>query len=70
MKFDNAFKTKTGTVGIQFYVKGEILTVYENEKGEIVTSPCTDDVKVKLVELYNRRKNWYFKGEKNAKQLH
>ena len=38
MKFDNAFLTEAGNVGLQFKDKGEIFTVYKDKKGSLVCS--------------------------------
>jgi len=67
MKFDNAFQTNKGKVGIQFVVGKQTYTVYEDHKGDIVTSDCTDDVKQELIARYNKRKAWYsrFDGANN-----
>jgi len=65
MKFDNAFHTKDHKVGIQFAVKGQILTVYEDHKNNIITSECCDEVKQELIARYNRRKHWYSRFDRN-----
>lgn len=38
MKFDNAFLTKSGNIGLQFKDKGEIFTVYKDGKGKLIVS--------------------------------
>lgn len=38
MKFDNAFLTASGNVGLQFKDKGETLSIYKDKKGVLVCS--------------------------------
>lgn len=63
MRFDNAFQTVNGDVGMQFVDKGITLTVYKDKKGNLITSEhATSDQSAALILQYNRRRNWYKKG--------
>ncbi len=74
-KFDNVFFIKAKKVGIQFIdpttkdAKGEArkATVYPDEKGRIKVDFSFGDARqneyVHLVQEYNRRNTWYYKGK-------
>lgn len=62
MRFDNAFLTCENKVGMQFFHKGTILTIYPDHKDQLITSECTEEEKKTLTFLYNRRKGWYKKN--------
>ncbi len=62
MRFDNAFLTKNGKVGMQFEENKAIITIYPDAKGNLVCSEhCTAEQKAKLVTQYMRRRSWYKK---------
>ena len=63
LKFDNAFLTKSGNVGMQFKNKeGKVLSIYKDHKGDVQVS---EDIDWKegafLVAQYFRRQGWYKK---------
>lgn len=63
MKFNNAFLTKAGNVGMQFNTNPHrLLTVYQDQKGSIVFSEdATEKEKAELAIQFIRRKKWYKK---------
>ena len=63
LKFDNAFLTKSGNVGMQFKNKeGKILSVYKDQKGTLqVSEEANEQEKSVLVAQYFRRQGWYKK---------
>jgi|694.fasta_scaffold01034_40 hypothetical protein len=62
MKFDNAFLTKSGNIGLQFKDKGEILTVYKDGKGKLIVSEhATIQQKGILVVKYGQMAHRYEK---------
>ena len=63
MKFDNAFLTKAGKVGMQFFHKGKLLSVYADKNGILhFSEDATDEEKASLTVQYARRKTWYKKA--------
>ncbi len=62
MRFDNAFLTVNGDVGMQFVDKGQVLSVYPDKQGTLqMTEEATTEQKTYLAVQYARRKNWYKK---------
>lgn len=62
MRFDNAFLTKNGAVGMQFIDGKQTLTVYPDNNGNLIFSEeATDAQKASLTTQYARRKGWYKK---------
>jgi hypothetical protein len=66
MRFDNAFKTSRGNVGMQFteYNKATkqvvTFTVYRDEKGVLqCTEEASAEQKIKMLAEFNRREKWY-----------
>ncbi len=56
MKFDNAFLTKSGNVGMQFVDKAVTYTVYTDNKGKLTTSEhASDKQKAVLAAIYKKR---------------
>jgi hypothetical protein len=61
MRFDNAFLTVNGTVGMQYKNKnGIIITAYPDKKGNLQVSEGLDDAtKSKLIQNYNTHARKY-----------
>lgn len=67
MRFDNAFLTSKGNVGMQFVgFKNRTLTVYRDHKGELVYSEDANEKEQQILrDQYIRREKWYApKGKK------
>ncbi len=67
MKFDNAFLTACGTVGLQYRSNGNlqnangiIITIYKDKKGNLITTDgISKEQRDRLVDLYLLHANKY-----------
>lgn len=60
MRFDNAFKTKANTIGMQFIDKHKVITVYRNKDNSLVVSEGIDkELKGSVISAYMRREKMY-----------
>jgi hypothetical protein len=56
MKFDNAFLTKAGNVGMQFVQKDVTYTAYTDNKGKLVLSEhASEQQKAAMSAIYRKR---------------
>jgi hypothetical protein len=62
MKFDNAFLTINGKIGMQFRNKGELFSIYRDAKDEIhTTEGMRDDDHAKMVKSFLHLEKYYTK---------
>jgi hypothetical protein len=67
MRFDNAFLTCKKKVGIQFIVKGETITVYEDDKGVVQASPnFPQEIQEEAIKKYHNRRKFYARFDQQS----
>lgn len=71
MRFNNAFLTSTGNVGMQFDItKDRILTVYKDHNNVLCYSEeATPEERILLRDQYVRREFWYSSQAARQRQL-